>query len=236
MNKDEILQAIKDGYKEFLLGRTMEAAKIWQPSWNDARNLITQKGCKNEKEILDLFGETFLNWFFDFDMALMESDMHNERLDFNRYLLTIPDYMDQDNPRMSLAESLAALDRYEEAESMLSGWLDADPSWTYGWTCWANIFLDNGRREKAQEIIERGMATIESSTELVYSEIFYQNAEVIYRRLGITERADYCAKKGQESTTKTKPMQMSITASLKVGRNDPCTCGSGKKYKKCCGC
>jgi len=23
--------------------------------------------------------------------------------------------------------------------------------------------------------------------------------------------------------------------SNKVGRNDPCTCGSGKKYKKCCG-
>jgi len=25
------------------------------------------------------------------------------------------------------------------------------------------------------------------------------------------------------------------TGSLKVGRNDPCPCGSGKKYKKCCG-
>jgi len=23
--------------------------------------------------------------------------------------------------------------------------------------------------------------------------------------------------------------------STKVGRNDPCPCGSGKKYKKCCG-
>lgn len=23
--------------------------------------------------------------------------------------------------------------------------------------------------------------------------------------------------------------------SVKVGRNDPCTCGSGQKYKKCCG-
>jgi len=23
--------------------------------------------------------------------------------------------------------------------------------------------------------------------------------------------------------------------SIKVGRNDPCPCGSGKKYKKCCG-
>ncbi|MFT9447432.1 SEC-C metal-binding domain-containing protein [Gluconobacter japonicus] len=23
--------------------------------------------------------------------------------------------------------------------------------------------------------------------------------------------------------------------STKVGRNEPCPCGSGKKYKKCCG-
>ena len=22
---------------------------------------------------------------------------------------------------------------------------------------------------------------------------------------------------------------------MRVGRNDPCPCGSGKKYKKCCG-
>ena len=22
---------------------------------------------------------------------------------------------------------------------------------------------------------------------------------------------------------------------IKIGRNDPCLCGSGKKYKKCCG-
>lgn len=26
-----------------------------------------------------------------------------------------------------------------------------------------------------------------------------------------------------------------IVKEKKVGRNDPCTCGSGKKYKKCCG-
>ena len=25
------------------------------------------------------------------------------------------------------------------------------------------------------------------------------------------------------------------TRDTKVGRNDPCPCGSGKKYKKCCG-
>lgn len=26
-----------------------------------------------------------------------------------------------------------------------------------------------------------------------------------------------------------------IRIEKKVGRNDPCPCGSGKKYKKCCG-
>jgi len=26
-----------------------------------------------------------------------------------------------------------------------------------------------------------------------------------------------------------------ITKKKKIGRNDPCPCGSGKKYKNCCG-
>jgi SWIM/SEC-C metal-binding protein len=29
--------------------------------------------------------------------------------------------------------------------------------------------------------------------------------------------------------------QKPISAEKKVGRNDPCPCGSGNKYKKCCG-
>ncbi|HUO07046.1 MAG TPA: SEC-C metal-binding domain-containing protein, partial [Phycisphaerae bacterium] len=26
-----------------------------------------------------------------------------------------------------------------------------------------------------------------------------------------------------------------VRAGARIGRNDPCPCGSGKKYKKCCG-
>jgi len=26
-----------------------------------------------------------------------------------------------------------------------------------------------------------------------------------------------------------------VVADKKIGRNEPCSCGSGKKYKKCCG-
>ncbi|MGL5427819.1 MAG: YchJ family protein, partial [Cetobacterium sp.] len=30
------------------------------------------------------------------------------------------------------------------------------------------------------------------------------------------------------------PLQGTIVKDEKIGRNDPCLCGSGKKYKKCC--
>ena len=34
----------------------------------------------------------------------------------------------------------------------------------------------------------------------------------------------------EEKVAKKKPKK-----SQKIGRNDPCPCGSGKKYKQCCG-
>ena len=41
------------------------------------------------------------------------------------------------------------------------------------------------------------------------------------------ERRKELYKEQRSSTTVVKPP--------KIGRNDPCPCGSGKKYKKCCG-
>ena len=38
-----------------------------------------------------------------------------------------------------------------------------------------------------------------------------------------------------DGTAQKKVPRTATVKSQKVGRNDPCTCGSGKKYKKCCG-
>ncbi|MGH7576811.1 MAG: SEC-C metal-binding domain-containing protein, partial [Longimicrobiales bacterium] len=37
--------------------------------------------------------------------------------------------------------------------------------------------------------------------------------------------------RGDPPSARPKP----LVAEDKVGRNDPCPCGSGRKYKKCCG-
>jgi preprotein translocase subunit SecA len=43
------------------------------------------------------------------------------------------------------------------------------------------------------------------------------------------------AKAGLGSKGNSKPRQAAAVAGKKIGRNDPCPCGSGKKYKHCCG-
>ncbi len=51
-------------------------------------------------------------------------------------------------------------------------------------------------------------------------------------RMSAAELAEYAGRSNNaESTEPAVP----YVASSKVGRNDPCPCGSGKKFKKCCG-
>ncbi|MEI6610584.1 MAG: SEC-C metal-binding domain-containing protein, partial [Deltaproteobacteria bacterium] len=45
------------------------------------------------------------------------------------------------------------------------------------------------------------------------------------------QKQDYVLSRGED----TPKAQTTKRAGSKVGRNDSCPCGSGKKYKKCCG-
>jgi preprotein translocase subunit SecA len=40
---------------------------------------------------------------------------------------------------------------------------------------------------------------------------------------------------GQAQDKQSAPQKSVVRQTAKVGRNDPCPCGSGKKYKNCCG-
>lgn len=52
---------------------------------------------------------------------------------------------------------------------------------------------------------------------------------------GFAERmTDGRGKKGGALYRK-KPSVPIVRAEAKIGRNDPCPCGSGRKYKRCCG-
>lgn len=49
------------------------------------------------------------------------------------------------------------------------------------------------------------------------------------------ERSEFRKRDGQWYFVDGKLVQEPVRVGEKIGRNDPCPCGSGKKYKKCCG-
>lgn len=49
------------------------------------------------------------------------------------------------------------------------------------------------------------------------------------------ERGHFKRRRGRWLFTEGDMVKSKPVSVNKVGRNDPCTCGSGKKYKKCCG-
>ena len=74
--------------------------------------------------------------------------------------------------------------------------------------------------------------TLEIDTEKLYMNMVQCNAQWLYTlpqwdAIYTKEKREELYKKEKSSHTIVKPP--------KVGRNDPCPCGSGKKYKKCCG-
>jgi len=60
-----------------------------------------------------------------------------------------------------------------------------------------------------------------------------------YKEKGVSrahhELANFAKLKGKWYFTEGRAATQRPITSSKVGRNDPCPCGSGEKYKKCCG-
>ncbi|OIQ17123.1 MAG: hypothetical protein BM556_12980 [Bacteriovorax sp. MedPE-SWde] len=65
---------------------------------------------------------------------------------------------------------------------------------------------------------------------------FKANFEIGDQSLSHHEKSTFSKVDGAWLFVDGQPVQTPIKrAGAKVGRNDPCSCGSGKKFKKCCG-
>lgn len=63
-----------------------------------------------------------------------------------------------------------------------------------------------------------------------------QRREEMARRMHFEHAQAQGVESGEEeASTATEEQQPFVREGYKVGRNDPCPCGSGKKYKQCCG-
>ena len=68
--------------------------------------------------------------------------------------------------------------------------------------------------------------------ELLYKNVVAASADWLY---GLEQWNDIFSEEKQKELYKEQKSSMTIVKDAKVYPNDPCPCGSGKKYKKCCG-
>jgi preprotein translocase subunit SecA len=124
-------------------------------------------------------------------------------------------------------EHLAALDHLRQGIH-LRGYAQKNPKQEYkreAFELFAGM-LESIKRDVTQTLLN---VQIRSSEEVEAVEAPHTPENVQYHHADYEEAL---ASDGQESTEEPKPF---VRSGEKVGRNDPCPCGSGKKYKQCHG-
>ncbi len=84
-----------------------------------------------------------------------------------------------------------------------------------------------------EEMTEDTEVSLGFDKELLYKNMVAAGADWLY---GLTEWNDIFDEEKQKELYKEQKRSQTVRhEGPKIGRNDPCPCGSGKKYKKCCG-
>ena len=83
--------------------------------------------------------------------------------------------------------------------------------------------------DEAEETVEEAEETAEETSEKKYSDDDVQKAAEKFMKREQVAVPTSINLEGESS-----PVNRTVKK-VKIGRNDPCPCGSGKKYKKCCG-
>ena len=83
-----------------------------------------------------------------------------------------------------------------------------------------------------EEMDEDTEISLEYDKELLYKNMVAAGADWLYN---LEEWNEYFTEDEKKALYKEQKASTTIKKDAKVYPNDPCPCGSGKKYKKCCG-
>ena len=128
---------------------------------------------------------------------------------------------------LALGNCLKAAGRLERAEKCFRDCVSVDPRCAEAWLSRAHLLNQMGDFEECFNCLKQGLAYRDSWT-------FHRLQNMTPTQFGASY-AEFYNDMGRILGKKEAPaMHPSFLSKRKVGRNDPCPCGSGKKYKKCC--
>lgn len=246
---DELVQK---GYESFGEHEDAEGLQFWQEALGIFESVMNQA-----PETETLYGlmesQDYVypvdGWLQDYEMELGNAGKYEERIAFCQKILEIFNWQDEDDScfRCGIGESLFREGKIKEAYEYYENWLADDPQNINGTNSFSWILFENGDAKKAYEVVRK----------VTWGVSCYADNSFLFMRA--RQLADYVGKENEsnwyqqqldafENSMKkwemdedeifdefTVPKQIPIVKEKKIYPNDPCPCGSGKKYKKCCG-
>jgi len=88
------------------------------------------------------------------------------------------------------------------------------------------------RPNPIEELTEDTVVSLDYDKEKLYYNMVACKAEWLYE---LPQWEELLPPERRRELYMEQKHSMSVVKPPKIGRNDPCPCGSGKKYKKCCG-
>lgn len=198
--------------------------------------LLEARRQEESMSLRDLFHETFHSspvdvsgWLVELPMELSWAGFVDEAVAIaRRYAFLAPGTLLGD-VGFILASSGRCQEALAQVEENLRDMLD--DAWVLIKA--GDVFADCGQPERAVELYRQvlAMAEDEHTTEGAYERLV-----PLYGRLGRLEEAEELSRDRyrERSDADGTPAPPRSAPFYKVGRNSPCPCGSGKKFKKCC--
>ena len=182
------------------------------------------------------------NWANDTVMALHNAHMYAEEIRVNRQILQIEwddrSNLFHENAMRDIADAYADMGDVEECLRLFEKYLDEDPLWGWAWIGYYRQLHDH-RPDEFLPTLESLYEKVRSGVEFRDKEDLYLELQDEFSLLGDNEKSAYF--KDLREKERIKPTSWNwqqpkpIEKPKKIYPNDPCPCGSGKKYKKCCG-
>lgn len=125
-----------------------------------------------------------------------------------------------DNPGEKISAPLKELaDKYQVRPVIFMGFLDG-----------INSSLRKGN--DFENYGEDSQVELDIDLEKLYYNMLAADADDLY---GLPQWEKLLSEEKRQEIVKAYKKSKTVVKGEKIGRNDPCPCGSGKKYKKCCG-
>ena len=238
---------IQEGYGVILDDDCPGGCDIWLEAWDEIKSLFTEGIAEDIYDLDDKYTwtEYISNYVQDLD-----DELHNAGLEDKRYHKKRAEYCQEllqwcgaddlmlSNTRSGVADGYLDYGDIKKGEQLYTGWLQDDPDWGWGYVGFAEHYC-GGALGKNYEEAEGMLLAGYARTELRNKIAVVDRLVALYREMGKPEKAKEYGKVFsvlQRAEPEDSPYYTpSPIKTVKIGRNEPCPCGSGKKYKKCCG-